>query len=211
MPELYNRRGRLVVPPPVRGSHEILVHQNQVADRDGLDRIQDDNDLINMRSEHLLVPLPISNALQVDERLPANRRYCRPWTAQFLATLARAHYAHFHTALQINSAVRTVEFQQHLIHINGNAAPAEGDTASPHLTGQAIDIAKHGLSLTEIAWFRGYLLPLVQEGKVDVEEEFQQACFHISVYRQYLPSVPNPKRDLAARHNATAALASAIR
>jgi len=25
------------------------------------------------------------------------------------------------------------------VHINGNAAPAEGDTASPHLTGQAID------------------------------------------------------------------------
>ena len=211
VPELYNRRGRLVVPPPLRGSHDILVHQNQVADRDGLDRIQDDDDLFNMRSERLLVPLPGSNALQIDERLPANRRYCRPWTAQFLAALARAHYAHFHTALQINSAVRTVEFQQHLIHINGNAAPAEGDTASPHLTGQAIDIAKHGLSLTEIAWLRGYLLPLVQEGKVDVEEEFQQACFHISVYKQYLPSGPDPKRDLAERHNATAALASAMR
>ena len=211
VPELHNRRGTLVVPPPLRGSHEILVHQNQIADRDGLDRIQDDNDLYNMRSERLLVPLPDSNALQVDERLPANRRYCRPWTAQFLAALARAHYAHFHTALQINSAVRTVEFQQHLIHINGNAAPAEGDTASPHLTGQAIDIAKHGLSLTEIAWLRGYLLPLVQEGKVDVEEEFQQSCFHISVYKQYLPSGTDPNRDLATRHNATAALASAMR
>ena len=90
--------------------------------------------------------------------------------------------------MQVNSAVRTVEFQQHLAHINGNAAPAEGDTASPHLTGQAIDIAKHGLSLTEIAWLRGYLLPLVQEGKIDVEEEFQQSCFHISVYKKYLPS-----------------------
>jgi hypothetical protein len=98
-----------------------------------------------------------------------------------------------------------------LIHINGNAAPAEGETASPHLTGQAIDIAKHGLSLTEIAWLRDYLLPLVQEGKVDVEEEFQQSCFHISVYKQYLPSGTDPNRDLATRHNATAALASAMR
>jgi hypothetical protein len=211
VPALYNQRGRLVVPPPLKGSHEILVHQNQVADRDGLDRIHDDDDLLSMRSERLLVALPASNALQIDDRLPANRRYCRPWTAQFLAALARAHYAHFHTPLQINSAVRTVEFQEHLIHINGNAAPAEGDTASPHLTGQAIDIAKHGLSLTEIAWLRGYLLPLVQEGKVDVEEEFQQACFHISVYKQYLPSATDPKRDLATRHTATTALAAAIR
>ena len=166
---------------------------------------------MGMRDRGYLVAVPTSSALQVDDRLPENRRFCRPWTAQFLATLARAHYAHFHTPLQVNSAVRTVEFQQHLIHINGNAAPAEGDTASPHLTGQAIDIAKHGLSLTEIAWLRGYLLPLVQEGKVDVEEEFQQACFHVSVYKKYVPSDSTPERDLASHRTGASALAAAMR
>ena len=212
LPTLYNRRGRLIVPPPLRGSHDILLHQNQVAEREGLDRIQNDEDLLNLRSERLLVSLPDTNTLQIDERLPVNRRYCRPWTAEFLAALARAHYAHFHTPLQVNSAVRTVEFQQHLLHINGNAAPAEGDTASPHLTGQAIDIAKHGLSLTEIAWLRGYLLPLVQEGKVDVEEEFQQSCFHISVYKKYLPSADAPDRNLpTSHHSETTALATTLR
>jgi len=209
LPSLYNKRGRLIVPPPLKGSHEVLVHQNQEADRDGLDRIQNDEGLFDMRSEHLLVSLPAGNDLQIDERLPANRRYCRPWTAQFLATLARAHYAHFHTPLQVNSAVRTVEFQQHLLHINGNAAPAEGETASPHLTGQAIDIAKHGLSLTEIAWLRGYLLPLVQQGKVDVEEEFQQSCFHISVYKKYLPSGAGRSPE-TSHHVATTVLATAL-
>jgi Family of unknown function (DUF5715) len=211
LPTLYNKRGRLIVPPPLKGSHEILVHQNQVADRDGLDRIQNDEDLLDMRRDRFLVSIPAGNALQVDERLPMNRRFCRPWTAQFLANLARAHYAHFHTPLQVNSAVRTVEFQQHLVHINGNAAPAGGDTASPHLTGQAIDIAKHGLSLTEIAWLRGYLLPLVQEGKIDVEEEFQQACFHISVYKKYLPPATTPNRNPATSHHSeTTALATAL-
>jgi hypothetical protein len=212
LPALYNKRGRLIVPPPLKGSHEILVHQNQVADRDGLSRIQNEDNLLDMRNQKLLVALPSSYALEVDERLPENRRYCRPWTAQFLATMARAHYAHFHTPLQVNSAVRTVEFQQRLMRINGNAAPAEGDTASPHLTGQAIDIAKHGLSLTEIAWMRGYLLPLVQEGKVDVEEEFQQSCFHISVYKRYLPPDVTPGRNFASSHRSgTTALAAAIR
>jgi hypothetical protein len=211
LPSLYNKRGRLIVPPPLRGSHDILVRQNQVAERDGLDRIQSDDDLLAMRNQSLLVSLPTSNALQVDERLPLNRRYCRPWVAQFLATLARAHYAHFHTPLQVNSAVRTVEFQQHLIRINGNAAPAEGDIASPHLTGQAIDIAKHGLSRTEIAWLRGYLLPLVQEGKIDVEEEFQQACFHISVYKRYLPAIPGERNPGSPHHSETTALATALR
>jgi hypothetical protein len=209
LPTLYNKRGRLIVPPPLRGSHEILVRQNVVADRDGLDRIQDDDDLSRMRIQRLLVPIPVSSALDVDDRLPANRRYARPWTAQFLATLARAHYARFHTPLQVNSAVRTVEFQQRLQRTNGNAAPAEGETASPHLTGQAIDLAKHGLSITEIAWLRGYLLPLSQQGRIDVEEEFQQSCFHISVYKKYSPSTP--KREIASSSRVgTTALAAAI-
>ncbi len=211
LPTLYNKRGRLVVPPPLKGSHEILVRQNVMADSDGLDRVRDDDDLDRMRVAGSLVAIPNSTSLRVDERLPANRRYCRPWTALFLDTLARQHYARFQTALQVNSAVRTVEFQQQLIHRNGNAAPAEGDTASPHLTGQAIDIAKRGLSMAEIAWLRGYLLPLVQQGKVDVEEEFQQSCFHISVYRKYMPS-PSARRVIASTHReGISALASAMR
>ncbi|MEO6911218.1 MAG: DUF5715 family protein [Edaphobacter sp.] len=212
LPVLYNKRGRLVVPPPLKGSREILLHQNEVADREGLDRVQNNADLLDMRSKRMLVPLPASYALQVDDRLPADRRYSRPWTAQFLSNMARAHYARFHSPLQINSAVRTVEFQQKLIRVNGNAAPAEGDTASPHLTGQAVDIAKHGLSLTEIAWMRGYLLPLIQEGKIDVEEEFQQACFHISVYKKYLPPADMPRRNFETHRRGEAnALATAIR
>jgi hypothetical protein len=34
---------------------------------------------------------------------------------------------------------------------------------------------------------RTHLLPLEQAGKIDVEEEFQQACFHITVYKSYAP------------------------
>jgi hypothetical protein len=209
LPVLYTKHGKLVVPPALKGSHEILLHQNEMADQEGLDRIKDDDDLADMREAKLLVPIPTLPGMQLDERLPLNRRYCRPWTAQFLAALARAHYARFHTALQVNSAVRTVEFQQKLLLTNGNAAPAEGETASPHLTGQAVDLAKHGLSLSEIAWLRGYLLPLVQAGKVDVEEEFQQACFHISVYRKYVPE-PAPRREIATHAGAGTALATAI-
>ena len=209
-PALYSASGRLIVPPALKGSHEILVHQNEMADSDGLNRIQDDADLDRMRSAHLLAPLPAGPELISDERLPLNRRYCRPWTAQFLAALARAHYQRFHTPLQVNSAVRTVEFQERLIRTNGNAAPAEGETASPHLTGQAVDLAKHGLSMTEIAWMRGYLLPLVQQGKIDVEEEFQQSCFHISVYRKYMPQSAPPRSIIPGRRASGSALAVAI-
>jgi hypothetical protein len=183
---LYDERGRLTMPPPLFGSHEILLHQNQMADRDGLGRVRDDADLLDLRRAGRLVELPENEAVRIDERLPANRRYSRPWTAEFLSALARDYYASFHSALLVDSAVRTVAVQRRLLRTNGNAAPISGDTASPHLTGEAIDIAKGGLSLVQIAWMRTYLQPLMALGQIDVEEEFQQACFHISVYRGYL-------------------------
>ena len=139
----------------------------------------------------MLVPVPVSAALAVNGNLAESHRYCRPWTARFLADLARAHEAEFRRPLEVSSAVRTVEYQKHLMGVNGNAAPAEGEVASPHLTGASIDLAKMGMSREEIAWMRSWLLPLQQAGKIDVEEEFQQSCFHITVYKAYAQPEPS--------------------
>jgi Family of unknown function (DUF5715) len=173
--------------PPLVGSRESLVRQNERTESDGLQRIEDDAQLNELRREKALVPVPVSLQLRINEALPMNRRYCRPWTAKFLSDVARAHAMRFRRSLQVNSAVRTVEYQRHLMSVNGNAAPADGDIASPHLTGATIDIAKKGLSMSEVSWMRAYLLPLEQAGKIDVEEEFYQACFHITVYKSYAP------------------------
>lgn len=205
IPAIPMKNGRLYMPPPLVGSLASLERQNQRDDAEGLSRIEDDAQLNEMRRGGELVALPVSAQLRVNADLPANRRYSRPWTSKFLADTARAHYSRFHRPLQVNSAVRTVEYQRHLIHINGNAAPAEGDTASPHLTGATIDIGKKGLSLSEIAWMRAYLLPLEQAGKIDVEEEFYQSCFHITVYKSYMPSV------VRAHHTSTTLLAAQMR
>jgi hypothetical protein len=199
LPGLY-RYGRLVVPPPMRGTREILVHQNLIADEEGLSRIQDDDDLRRMRGERMLVDFPESLSLHVNAELAGDRRCARPWTVRFAAEIARAYYARFHQPLQVNSAVRTVAYQLRLRRVNGNAAGIGGDMASPHLTGEALDFGKRDMSTEEIAWMRMYLRPLMQVGKVDVEEEFQQACFHISVYRSYAPDVPSSRREVAQLH-----------
>jgi hypothetical protein len=199
---LYDSQGRLVLPRPLYGSHDILLHQNSMADHDGLDRVQDDADLMDLRRQKKLVPIPESEALRVDYKLPEDRRFSRPWTAAFLSLIAANFYGTFHVPLQVDSAVRTVAVQQRLLRTNGNAAPTTGETASPHLTGQAVDIAKGGLSLTEIAWMRTYLQPLIDLGKIDVEEEFQQSCFHISVYKSFLPAA-SPHLSVAAARQST--------
>jgi hypothetical protein len=203
-PRLYGANGRLMLPAPLTGSHDVLVHQNQMADDEGLSRIRNDAELNRLRAAHLLVDFPVSASLRLNPELPANRRCARPWTVRFAADAARAFYARFHQPLQVNSAVRSVAYQLRLQHTNGNAAAVEGETASPHLTGQAIDFAKRGMTVEQLAWMRAYLLPLRDAGKIDVEEEFQQACFHISVYRSYMPPAHTvPRTDVAQLHRGT--------
>jgi hypothetical protein len=180
------------MPPPLRGSLEILEHQNEQLEAEGMERILDDDDLNNRIAQHLLVPVPASDALVVNPDLPENRRYCRSWTAQFLADLASAHQDVFHKPIIVSSAVRTIEYQKRLMRTNHNAAPAEGDIVSPHVMGATIDIAKKGLNRQEIAWLRSQLASQVAAGNIDVEEEFRQACFHITVYRSYAPPTDEP-------------------
>lgn len=204
------RRASLRIPmaPPLRGSAEILAHQNTQLEAEGLERIVDDADLDNRIQQNLLVPLPASAALAVNPGLPENRRYCRSWTAQFLEDLARAHTSAFHKPLMVSSAVRTIEYQKHLMRTNRNAAAAEGDIVSPHVMGATIDIAKRGLTRQEISWLRTQLRAQVAAGNIDVEEEFRQACFHITVYRSYAnpPDSPAPEQpdDSAALTETTA-------
>ena len=188
-----------VMPPPLRGTHESLVHQNMMAEADGLERILDDADLDDRIAHGSLVPVPTSAILRINSDLPENRRYCRPWTAKFLNDLAQAHASKFGgDSLEVTSAVRTVEYQRRLRHVNGNAAAADGDIASPHLTGGTIDIGKSGMSAREIGWLRGWLIPLEQQGKIDVAEEFKQSCFHISVYKSYSEPVSSPRKPVIA-------------
>lgn len=185
---------------PLRGSRASLLRQNERDNAEGLVRIQDEAQLLDLESAGKLVPIPVSVGLRVNASLPPDRRYCRPWTARFLAALARSHYARFHRPIEIDSAVRTVSFQRHLLLINGNAAPAEGDLASPHLSGAAIDIGKKGMTFSEISWMRGWLLPIQTADRIDVEEEFRQACFHIDVYSSYdrAPAAAQPSASLIA-------------
>jgi hypothetical protein len=53
---------------------------------------------------------------------------------------------------------------------------------------------------------RAYLLPLQTAGKIDVEEEFQQSCFHISVYKSYM--APHP--DVASSPRPSALMATGV-
>ena len=212
---MRGRRGRRLNPrlatvalgEGVAGSHDSLVRQNEKVVEDGLERFQNDRQLHSAIVDGKLVPVPTSDALVVNSSLPEDRRYCRSWTASFLEDLSKAHYEAFRLPVIVSSAVRTVTFQQKLRHHNRNAAPAVGDVASPHLTGATVDIAKSPLTEAEREWMRHYLLELQNQGRIDVEEEFRESCFHITVYRSYVEGDPLwfHEEDFPPSHAANAA------
>ena len=171
--------------PVFRGSRESLIKQNEEIDRLQLPRIEDEAQLDDLILRQELIPLPASESLVVAGNLPANRRYCRPWTADFLRDMSQAYYQQFHVPLQVTSAVRTVEVQHKLRRHNRNAAPETGETASSHLAGLTIDIAKRGMSKQQKHWMDDYMLPLKEMGLIEPEEERRQPVFHVMVSQRY--------------------------
>lgn len=175
----------LILSSPVHGTRESLLHQNEMIDELQLERIQNDDELEQLILSESLVRIPDTREVAVASNLPEQRKYARPWTRDFVQDFAEERWEKFHKPTVVTSAVRTVEFQHKLIRRNGNAAAEAGELASPHLSGATIDIAKRGMTKAELKWARDYLLALQNQGYLDVEEEFRQSVFHISVYRSY--------------------------
>ena len=150
-----------------------------------LPRIQDDAELEQLKASEDLVPIVAGQSLRFDPRLDPDRRYCRPWTREFLDDLSSAYYKEFHGQIQVNSAVRPVKVQKKLRRHNRNAAPAEGEIASSHLAGLTVDIQRRGLSREQIKWMQGYMLPLKEQGLIEPEEERHQWVFHVMVSGRY--------------------------
>ena len=173
------------VAPELRGSRDSLLKQNSEIDQAGLQRIEDDAQLQQLEERGVLVPIQESQYLIVNPSLKENRRYARPWAAQFVDDLGREFYEKFHRSIEVNSAVRTAEQQRKLMRHNHNAAPAEGEVASSHLAGTTIDIAKRGLTRKQHKWIADYLAEMKKQDVIEPEEERRQACFHVMVSQRY--------------------------
>jgi len=171
--------------PMFRPSHESLLIQNAEIDRLELPRIQDDDELEALKASGALQPIIPNEALRISPGLDPSRRYCRPWTRDFVEDISQAYYHRFHEQIQVNSAVRTVKVQKKLRRHNRNAAPAEGETASSHLAGLTVDLQRRGMTPEQIQWMERYLFYMKSLGLVEPEEERRQWCFHIMVSGRY--------------------------
>lgn len=171
--------------PVFRPSRDSLLRQNEEIDRLELPRIQNQAELDQLIASQELVPIVASQTLRFDPRLDPDRRYCRPWTRDFLDDLSEAYYQQFRSPIQVNSAVRTVQVQKKLRRHNRNAAPEKGETASSHLAGITVDIQRRGMTRQEVAWMEQYLMPLKDQGLVEPEEERHQWVFHVAVSGRY--------------------------
>jgi hypothetical protein len=171
--------------PLFKPSHESLLIQNAEIDRLDLPRIQDETELEALKADGSLLEIKAGGTLRFDPRLDPSRRFCRPWTLDFVNDLSQAYYHRFHDQIQVNSAVRTVKVQKKLRRHNRNAAPADGDTASSHLAGVTVDLQRRGLGKEQVRWMEHYLFYMKSLGLVEPEEERRHWCFHIMVSGHY--------------------------
>jgi hypothetical protein len=179
------RRHRVKWNPVFRPSRESLLLQNAEVDRMELPRIQDDYELESLKSKGDLVEINASEHLRFDPRLDPDRRYCRPWTRDFVEDLSKAYFEAFGTQIQVNSAVRTVKIQKKLRRHNRNAAPEKGELASSHLAGTTVDLQRRGMTPVQIKWMQQYMMPLKELGLIEPEEERRQWVFHVMVSDKY--------------------------
>jgi len=171
--------------PILKGSIASQIKQNHEADKSGLIRIADSEELELFKENGLLIKIPDALGVKIDPRLDARFCYIRPSTARFLINLGKEFQMRFNASLQINSAIRTVERQKIIAENNLNAAPTEGDRMSSHLTGASIDIAKKPLNRVQKKWLRAKLMKLELDDLIEATEEHRQAVFHIMVFERY--------------------------
>ena len=171
--------------PMFRPSRDSLLRQNAEIDRLDLPRIQDDAELEQLKASEDLVHIVPTTALRIAPALDPDRRFCRPWTRDFVQDLSEAYYKEFHSQIQVNSAVRTVLVQKKLRRHNRNAAPEKGEIASSHLAGITVDLQRRGMTRQQVQWVEQYMLPLKNLGIIEPEEERHQWVFHVAVSDRY--------------------------
>lgn len=171
--------------PVLRAASGSQLRQNEEIDRLQLPRIADDTQLEELERNQELVQVQETKALRISPVIQPNKRYLRPWANQFLADMSAAYYSRFRVPLQLNSAVRTMEQQYKLRFHNRNAAPEAGETASSHLAGITMDLAKRGLTKPQHEFVVDYLKNLRDQGLVEAIEERRTRCFHVMVSDRY--------------------------
>ncbi len=163
-----------------------LIEQNREIERLGLQRMKDKHNLQEAIDSGDLVPLPETRGIVISSTLPINRRYCRPWTGEFLEDLGAVYHTRFKQSLYVDSAVRTEEVQSWLRRIMGmRAAPVTGEKASSHLAGLTVDISLNHLTVEQRQFVEYVLEYLTINDLVIVEEEQRNRCFHIMVMSEY--------------------------
>ena len=190
--------------PVFKPSRESLLLQNAEINRLNLPRIRDDRQLEQLKADGELVAIVPTESLRIQPSLEPARRYCRPWTLDFLNDLSAAFYKEYGQQIQVNSAVRTVLVQKKLRRHNRNAAPESGETASSHLAGLTVDLQRRGLSKAQIKWIQDYMRPLKELGLIEPEEERRHWCFHVMVGGAY--SEYRATKFLAGQEDASSTL-----
>ena len=64
------------------------------------------DELEALKASGALQEIIAGESLRFDPRLDPSRRFCRPWTRDFVQDLSQAYYNRFHEQIQVNLRAR---------------------------------------------------------------------------------------------------------
>ncbi len=177
---------RVLWNPMFRPSRDSLLRQNEEIDRLELPRIQNDAELEDLIASEDLVPIVAGETLRFDPRLDPDRRYCRPWTRDFLDDLSERilQTVPRPDPGQLGGANRTGAEEAAPAQPQRRAGKGRNRVVSPgwHHRGHPTPGHDRG---NRCKWMEDYMLPLKNQGLVEPEEERHQWVFHVAVSGRY--------------------------
>ena len=169
-------------------THDSVAAENRRADVLGMRRYETMYEVDDAVKIGQLVPI---TGVKINDKLPKDRRYLRPEVLSFLERLNRDVGSN----LTVDSAIRPADVQRRLGRFNPNAAPFDGYRASSHERGSTFDIARRGLTRSQIRFLVTRLLYFRAIGRILVIEE--RGCYHVFVGEGDLDVlIPSPVGNL---------------
>lgn len=188
------RAPSLVNSPVLRGSPDAMATENRTADRFGLQRFKNLNELLPLEQNGALLPVVSHGRIVLSEDIGEDDKpnahaytYARPWVGWFLDDLVNDPTFPKDSVLNVTSLVRTDEYQARLRKHSVTAARGTDPLRrSSHLTGSTFDVTTKPMPENLREWMRRALIDLEKRGLVQAtEERYGALCFHVMVFPSY--------------------------
>lgn len=124
-----------------------LSESQSLLRRERVERFETIREIQKAVVKGLLYPIPNAGVIYAVDSLPAERRFCRPYSLNFMQDLAKEMLDSLNKRLLVTSCIRDEKAQSRLRRLSKSAAPVKGKSSTTHYSGAAVDVSFRSVDL----------------------------------------------------------------